>query len=186
MTHTSSCLTVRPRASAMPLFCRLSIGLVGSRPMARAKLGVSPAHPSPYNGSCPCTRSRSCPGGRTAVRELMRDLGDAVTKMARGRKIGRRRGTLRPLVDVRLGADAEPETQTVQVGLRAARGVVAGRKSEIDPVHAVLRGKQRERHQGRELVAGATTRIGESCSDLVLPQVPFGHHGLGRWRPERP
>lgn len=52
-----------------------------------------------------------------STRELMRHLGDTTAKVTRGRKIGRRRGNCRTFVDIRLGADTEPEPETVQLGL---------------------------------------------------------------------
>src|SRR5690606_12100502 len=107
--------------------------------------------------------------------ELTSYLGDAPAEMSRCRKIGLRWSHIRSLVNVRLSAGAEPKTQPIEIGRRAARGIVGRRQREVDPVHAVLSREQRDLDQGGELVACVGAGIGEAGRNLVSPEKAFGH-----------
>jgi len=64
---------------------------------------------------------------------------------------------------------AEPETEAVEVVLTAGRTVPARAETRLDPMHMVLGGEHRQRHQGVEFVAALGAGVRESCSDLVAP-----------------
>src|SRR5690348_8216746 len=90
-------------------------------------------------------------------------LSDASPEVARGFKIGLGRRSIRALIDIRLRPGAQPEAETIEIPVRPRRGVVRGRQSEVDPMHAMLSREQSDLDQGGQLVSGSRARIGEPC-----------------------
>jgi len=56
-------------------------------------------------------------------------------------------------IDIGLRARAEKESQAVEVVFAACRTVPARSQTQVDPVHVMLRGEYRQRHQRVQLVA---------------------------------
>jgi hypothetical protein len=86
-----------------------------------------------------------------------------------GAQIGVRRRDVGTFVGVRLRRGTEKEAVTVQRVFRRFRMIVSGREAKIDPVHPVLRGKDRDLLKRRQLVAGARCRVGETGGNLFGP-----------------
>lgn len=86
--------------------------------------------------------------------------------MASRRQIRFRRHNLGRLIDIGLSPSTEPESQAIQVLVRARGGVIRRRQGEVDPVHAVLGGKQRDLDQGGKFVARVSAEFVNPAATL--------------------
>src|SRR6202043_396153 len=101
--------------------------------------------------------------------ELPRDHRDSIAEVATRLHIGRVH-LVGVGVHIGLSGRAQPEAEAVEVVLAAGPTVPAGAQTQTDPVHMVLGGEYRQRHQGVELVAALGARVREPCRDLVAPR----------------
>jgi len=110
---------------------------------------------------------------------LKRGFSDTAAKMLGGAQISFRRRTVGALIGIRLRARPKPEAESIQVVLRSFGRMVPWRQAEIDPVHAVLRGEERNLDQRRQFVAGTRARVGEPGGNFILPSKALDHDCMG-------